>query len=68
MGGRRDSVSVQMLGNVVDRDTNRRLMLLEHRFKTMAYYNVLMGFDSVDALSEGTDTDIESALYRRYDR
>ncbi|CAN8001172.1 unnamed protein product [Ixodes pacificus] len=68
LGGKRDSVSTQMLGNVVDRDTNRRLMLLEQRFKTMAYYNVLMGFDSVDVLSEDTDTDIESAPYRRHDR
>ncbi|CAN7991881.1 unnamed protein product, partial [Ixodes hexagonus] len=62
--GRRDSVSMQMLGNVVERDSNKRLMVLEHRFKTMAYYNVLMGFDSVEVLSEETDTWPE--LYRRH--
>lgn len=64
--GRRDSVSMQMLGNVAERDTNKRLMVLEHRFKTMAYYNVLMGFDNVDVLSKGTDTDMRSALSRRH--
>lgn len=63
--GRRDSVAMQLLGNVAVRGTRKRFMVLEHRFKTLAYYNVLMGYDSADILQE--ENNQWSASYTQHD-